>query len=335
MHVTGRVAGQLARCAACLTLIGGCATAPPADDASGPTTASSSARPADAAAPASAAVSATPTTPRLTVVAAENVWGSIAAQLGGDRVSVSSIVVNPNADPHDYEPTPADARRIVAARLFIQNGIGYDTSWAPKLVAANPEPGRDVLTVGDVLGLKDGDNPHQWYSHDGVLKMVDAIVAEYLRLDAADSATFERNKHDFESDALVRYSELESRIRDKYRGTPIGASESIATPLADSLDLNLLTPATFLTAISEGTDPTAADKSTIDDQIKNRQIKVYLYNSQNATPDVSTQVTEAKAVGVPVCVITETPQPADATFQDWMVSELSQLEAALAQATGS
>ncbi|HEY4823840.1 MAG TPA: zinc ABC transporter substrate-binding protein, partial [Solirubrobacteraceae bacterium] len=100
---------------------------------------------------------------RFQVVAAENFWGSIAAQLGGDRVEVSSIIVNPSTDPHSYEPSAADARTMAGARLAIVNGIGYD-NWAPKLLAASPLAGREVLNVGRLLGLKEGDNPHQWYS---------------------------------------------------------------------------------------------------------------------------------------------------------------------------
>src|SRR5436309_12318978 len=100
---------------------------------------------------------------RLRVVAAENFWGSIAAQLGGDRVQVTSIVHNPAADPHDYEPTPGDARHMAEAQLAIVNGAGYDP-WAPKLIDANPVDGRQVVTAGDVAGIKSGANPHLWYS---------------------------------------------------------------------------------------------------------------------------------------------------------------------------
>src|SRR5437867_10273245 len=86
------------------------------------------------------------------VVAAENFWGSIAAQLGGDRVEVTVIIDNPNADPHDYEPTTADARSMATATLVIVNGVGYDP-WADRLLAANPVSGRDVLDVGKVVGV--------------------------------------------------------------------------------------------------------------------------------------------------------------------------------------
>src|SRR3954451_13711441 len=95
-------------------------------------------------------------------VAAEDVWGSIARQLGGAHVRVQSLIINPNTDPHDYEPTPADARAIASADLVILNGIGYD-GWIDRLVAASKSAGGELLKVGDLVGLKEGANPHQWY----------------------------------------------------------------------------------------------------------------------------------------------------------------------------
>jgi zinc/manganese transport system substrate-binding protein len=271
---------------------------------------------------------------RISVVAAENFWGSIAAQLGGSHVTETSIITNPDTDPHAYEATASDARTIAAAQVFIQNGIGYDSAWAPKLVAANPSSARTVLTVGDVVGLKAGDNPHQWYSHASVYKVIDAITAAYQKADPGDAAYFAAQKSTFENQALAQYNQLESDIKAKYAGTAIGASESIVSPLADTLGLKMLTPYSFLKDISEGNDPTAADKATIDQQIKTKAIKVYVYNSQNATPDIATQVAEAKAAGIPVTTVTETLSPAGDSFQQWQVAELQSLQAALAQATG-
>jgi zinc/manganese transport system substrate-binding protein len=310
-----RAAGGLLAMAAAAALTTGCSTKP----------AKPATQPAGAAGPSST---------KITVVAAENFWGSIALQLGGTHVAETSIIANPDTDPHSYEATPNDAKLIAGAQLFIQNGIGYDTAWAPKLVSANPASGRDVLTVGDVVGLKDGDNPHQWYSHDSVYKVIDAIIAEYKKLDPADAAYFDTQKQTFETTTLAAYNQLESDIKSAYAGTPVGASESIVSPLADALGLKMLTPYSFLKDISEGNDPSVADKTTIDGQIKGKQIKVYVYNSQNSTPDIAAQVSEAKAAGVPVTTVTETLAPASATFQDWMVGELQGLKAALSQATG-
>jgi zinc/manganese transport system substrate-binding protein len=269
----------------------------------------------------------------INVVAAENFWGSLAQQLGGSHVKVTSIINNPDADPHDYEPTAADGRAVAAAQLAIINGVGYD-AWATKLADANPSGGRTTLTVGDLVGAKDGDNPHRWYNPDNVKQVIDEITADFKKADPADSSFFDTQHSTVLSTNLKAYFDAINQIKTNYAGTPVGASESIFAMLSPALGLNLLTPPAFLTAISEGSDPTAQDKATIDAQIKNKQIKVYVYNSQNATPDIQAQVNEAKAAGIPVTTITETLTPAGASFQDWQVAQLGALKQALGQATG-
>jgi zinc/manganese transport system substrate-binding protein len=266
------------------------------------------------------------------VVAAENFWGSLAAQLGGDRVHVTSIITSPDADPHDYEPRSADARTMAGAQLAIVNGIGYD-AWAGKLIAANPVDGRVVLNVGDLVGLKPGGNPHQWYSPETVQRVIDQIVADYKRLDPKGAAYFDRQRALVGSRNLGRYHALIAQIRARYAGTPVGASESIFVPLAKALGLRLLTPPAFLTAISEGTDPTAADKQTTDRQITQKQIKVWVYNSQNTIPDVRRLNDAAKTAGIPIATVTETLTPAGVSFQAWQVRQLQELERALRAAT--
>jgi zinc/manganese transport system substrate-binding protein len=269
----------------------------------------------------------------LQVVAAENFWGSIASQLGGSRVQVESVITSPATDPHDYEPTAADARTLAGAQLVIENGIGYDP-WAEKLIAANPVSGRIVLNAGDLLGIKPGGNPHRWYSPHDVQRMIDAIVRDFAKLEPKNSSYFARQKTRFEASGLAQYKGLIATIKRKFHGVPVGASESIFAPLAQSLGLRLLTPPTFLKAISEGADPTAADKTTIDRQVAGKQIKVWVFNSQNSTPDVKRVTEAASRRGIPVTTITETLVPASASFQDWQSRQLRALAAALAQATG-
>jgi zinc/manganese transport system substrate-binding protein len=269
----------------------------------------------------------------LQVVAAENFWGSIASQLGGNRVQVNSVITSPATDPHDYEPTAADARTIADTRMVVVNGIGYDP-WADKLIAANPVSGRIVLNVGDLVGIKPGGNPHRWYSPPDVQLMIDSIVRDYDKLDPKDSGYFAQQKTRFETKGLAQYKQLIATIQRKYSGVHVGASESIFAPLAQALGLKILTPPTFLKAISEGTEPTAADKTTIDRQIAEKQIKVWVFNSQNSTPDVKRITDAARKRGIPVTTITETLVPASASFQDWQSRQLQALAAALAQATG-
>jgi zinc/manganese transport system substrate-binding protein len=264
------------------------------------------------------------------VVAAEDVWGSIAAQIGGSRVQVTSIVANPATDPHDYEPTAVDARTIASGQMVIVNGIGYDP-WASKLIAANPVSGRVVLTVGDLVGVKAGGNPHRWYSPANVREVVAAVVHDYTKLDPGDAAYFRARKARFETKALAEYDSLIASIRRRFHGAPIGASESIVAPLAQALGLDLVTPTTFLDSISEGAEPTAKDIATIDRQIAKEQIKVWIYNSQNATPDVARLTGAARQKGIPIVPVTETLTPASATFQAWQVRQLRALAAALAK----
>ncbi len=270
---------------------------------------------------------------RVRVVAAENFWGSIAEQLGGDRVDLTSIIVNPDTDPHSYEPTAEDAREMAGAKLAIVNGIGYD-NWAPKLLAASPVGGRVVLNVGDLLGLKTGDNPHQWYSPASVQRVIGAIVADYDKLDPAGAKYFAEREHEFETVSLARYNELRAEINAKYAGTPVGYSESIFKPLGEDLHLKLMTPYSFAKAVAEGTDVTAEDKETVDEQAEEGKVKVWVFNSQNVTPDVERVNEIVKAKGIPIATVTETLDPAGDTFEQWQVGELEGLMKALHEATG-
>ena len=269
----------------------------------------------------------------ISAAASINAWGSILSQLGGPHVKTTSIITSPDTDPHDYEPTPADARVIDGAALFVENGIGYD-SWAAKAVEASPDSSRTVIDVGDLLKIPADGNPHRWYSPTDVEQVANAMTAALKKADPADASYFDTQRATFENAGLAKYHQLISDIKAKYAGTPVGASESIFAPLSDALGLDLITPASFLKAISEGTDPSAADKSTIDAQISGKKIKVYVFNSQNSTPDVAAQVAAAKKENIPVASVTETLSPEGASFQDWQSAQLQALEAALAKATG-
>lgn len=267
---------------------------------------------------------------KLRVVAAEDFWGSIASSLGGDHVTVENLINSPVIDPHDYEPTASDAREVATASLVIVNGVGYD-GWASKLLAANPSSHRKTIDVGKLVGATSGDNPHRWYNPDDVSAVVAAITDAYSAADPSNAAYFAEQRKRYQAGDLGGYDKLIADIRSKYSGTPVGASESIFAMLAPALGLRLITPSSFLRAISEGADPTASDKRLIDKQIRERDIRVYVYNSQNTTPDVRAQVNAATAAGIPVVAMTESPVPATASFTDWQIVQLSRLQAALAK----
>jgi zinc/manganese transport system substrate-binding protein len=255
----------------------------------------------------------------LRVVAAENFWGSIAAQVGGDRVHVPGIIVNPDADPHDYDPTPGDARKFAEADYVIVNGAGYD-AWASKLIDANPVDGRKVLDVAQLAGVRGGDNPHVWYSPTIVQRVILKMGTDLGLADRAQQLW---------SDGFAEYRNTIAIIRQKYSGTAVGATESIFAYMAQGTGLSLVTPVAYMNAISEGADPSASDKATVQNQVATKQIKVLVFNSQNSTPEVQSLVDKARAIGLPVVSITETLVPANATFQAWQTAELQLLLSAL------
>jgi zinc/manganese transport system substrate-binding protein len=265
---------------------------------------------------------------RVRIVAAENFWGSIASQVGGDRVSVTSLIANPNTDPHDYEATPDDARRVAGAQYVILNGVGYDP-WGQKLIDANPVPGRRVLVAGDLLGKHDGDNPHVWYSPVFVSRFVDRVASDLGDLDPAGASYFRQQASEYRTAGLKGYNEAIATIKEKYGGTRVGATESIFSYLASDLGLDLVTPYSYLKAISAGADPSAADKAEAEREITGREITIFVFNSQNSTPEVQGLVAKAHTAGIPVVPITETLTPQGATFQEWQTRQLQDILAAL------
>jgi zinc/manganese transport system substrate-binding protein len=265
----------------------------------------------------------------LQIIAGENFWGSIAAQLGGSRVSVTSIVTDPNADPHEYESSAVDARAFAAARYVVLNGAGYDT-WAQKLLNANPVSGRKVMTVADLLGKREGDNPHFWYNPAYVERVADQITADYSALAPSDRAYFAQRRATFET-ALKPYHDRIAAIRASFAGRKIGSTESIFVYMASALGLDLISPPTFMQAVSEGNDPPANAVAAFQQQISQRQISVLVYNVQTATSVTTNLQHLAAQQHIAVVGVSETIQPPTMTFQDWQANQLALLQHALAQ----
>ena len=263
----------------------------------------------------------------INVVAAEGFWGSIASQLGGARVSVVSIVTDPNADPHEYASNTNDARAVANARYVILNGAGYD-SWAQRLLDGNPVSGRKTLNVARVLGKQAGDNPHFWYDPGYVEQVADRVTADYQALDPADATFFSQRRAAFET-ALKPYHDRIASIKAAFAGRKIGATETIFDYMASALGLDVISPPAFMQAVSEGNDPPAGSVVAFQQQITQRQITALVYNVQTATA-VTTNVKQmATQQGIPVVGVSETLQPPGVSFQDWQYAQLLALQRAL------
>jgi zinc/manganese transport system substrate-binding protein len=264
----------------------------------------------------------------LQVVAAENFWGSIVSQIGGSHVQVLSIVSDPNADPHEYESNASDARAVANADYVIENGVGYD-SWMDKLLSAGGNnPDRKVLNVGELVGVADGGNPHLWYNPAYVNQTAAQIEQDLISLDPADETYYEQNYATLQSD-LAEYQNRIATIKQQYAGTEVASTESIFVYLANAAGLDLVSPPAFIDAVAEGNDPPAASVVQFENQLKSGDVKVLVYNEQTVTPLTQNMKTLAAQEGIPVIGVTETIQPPDATFQEWMNAELIDLQNAL------
>lgn len=274
---------------------------------------------------------ATPSTVMVNVVAAENFYGDIAAQLGGSHVNVTSILSDPNADPHEYESSVPDGIAISNANIIIENGADYDT-WMDKLLSASPNSSRDVITAATIAPHMLPDNPHVWYGVENIPAIAQAITTALEKADPADSATFDANLATFDN-SLAPLTQKMAEIKTAYNGTPVGLTETIYLYQTDAMGLNVLTPWEFQHANAEGNDPSAADVKTTNEQISGKQVKILIYNNQTITPVTTDLQTMAQQLHIPVVPVSET-MPPNQTYQTWMLSQMNALEQALAQATG-
>jgi len=253
------------------------------------------------------------------VVAAENVYGGIAAAIGGDRIEVVSILSNPAQDPHLFEASPAVVRRIADARLVIVNGAGYDP-WAEKLLHTAPRADRTVINIARLIGRKPGDNPHFWYDPAVMPVVAGAIAAALSKADPAHAGEYGSRLTAILS-ALDSVKARAARLRARYAGTPVTATEPVFGPMADALGL-VMRNRSFQTAMMNDIEPSARDLAAFETDLKQRKVRALIYNAQ-----VSEKLTE-RLLAV-VVAVTET-QPPGVSLADWMLGQLDALDKALA-----
>jgi zinc/manganese transport system substrate-binding protein len=271
----------------------------------------------------------TPTGSGLAVVAAENVYGDIAQQIGGAHVQVTSILSDPNADPHLFDPGSSNGLAVATARVVIQNGLGYD-AFMTRLENAAPNAKRSVLTIADVLGVHGRDaNPHLWYDVSALGRIASAIAAALGRADPAHGSAYRAGLVSFEARLGPLRHEV-ARIRAAFGGAAIAYTEPVPGYLIDAAGLKNLAPSSFTRAIEQGTEPPPQAVAAMNVLMTERRVKVLLYNSQAVSPITSRVRMEAMRAHIPVVGVTETLPP-HRTFQQWQLAQARQLAAALAR----
>ena len=261
------------------------------------------------------------------IVAAENFYGDIAKQIGGPDVSVTSILSNPDQDPHLFELSPSVARDVSATRIVIYNGIDYDP-WMEKLLGAARSDDRKTIVVADLIGKKIGDNPHIWYDPVTVSalakKLSDTLIAE----DPANKAGYEQRLARFEESLKPIHGKI-GELRQRFAGTPVTATEPIFGYVFDALGMEVRNQ-TFQLAVMNNTEPSASDVVSFENDLKTHRVKLLVYNSQATDPTADRMRKIAKAAGIPVVAAVETA-PADENYQSWMMNELDAVERALSK----
>ncbi len=262
----------------------------------------------------------------LLVVAAENVYGDVASQIGGPDAAVTSILNRPGQDPHLFEASPSVARALAGASITVSNGGGYDP-WMNAMLAASSRPGRQSLVVASLIHRRPGDNPHLWYDPATMPVFARALTAAMTQADPAHAAAYASRCQAF----LQSLAPLEARIaalRSRFAGVPVAATEPVFAPMANALGL-AMQDTRFQLAVMNDTEPAASDVARFEDDLRARRVRALITNIQVSDASVTRLIALAHQSGVPVVGVTET-LPAGMTYQAWMLGELAAVETALA-----
>ncbi len=262
------------------------------------------------------------------MIGTENFYADLLTQIGGSRVEATSFINDPNADPHEFESSPKNAVLVADAGLVIVNGLGYD-DFMQKLLGASEQPDRVVIDVQTLLGLPDDSNVHVWYDPATMPKVAAAATEALSKLDPQNAAYFAAREQAYLA-ALQPIDDKIAEMKAKYAGKPIAFTEDVAGYLTDDIGLDLKSPVGFMKAIEEGTDPAPADVADEQDLFTQKLVKVLVYNNQVTSPTTQSIHDLAVAQGIPVVGVAETIPASFATFQDWQLAQLAELEQALA-----
>ncbi len=258
---------------------------------------------------------------KIAVVAAESQYGGMAKDLGGNEVAVTSLLKNPNTDPHEFEASASSAEAVAAAGLIIENGIGYD-SWLDKLVGASPDSGRIVFNVGKYLGRLPGDNPHIWYASWGWPREARAITRDLIHLRPSQATYFRHREAVWLTSLRPVYRAIRA-TRRIMRGSKVIATEPVFGYMLKALGAKSMDSA-FQKATMEGIDPPPSSVAAFESTLKARSVRMLFYNSQVVDPTTVRMRQLAEASAIPIVGVTET-QPANVSFVQWQLGQLRQI----------
>ncbi len=263
---------------------------------------------------------------KIALVAAENFYGDVSQQIGGDRVSVVSILRNPDQDPHLFEVSPTIIREVAAAQIVVYNGADYD-SWIENLLKVTPRAGRVAIAAADLVNRKAGDNPHLWYDPSTIPLVANALAAAFIAADPVHKDDYTARLKTFIA-SLGPLNEKIAALRAKYAGVAVTATEPVFGYLADALNLQMRNVRLQL-AIMNDTEPSARDVAAFERDLKTHKVRAVFYNKQASSNIAQHLLDVARASNIPIVGVTET-EPPGMSYQDWMLMQLDEVRRALA-----
>ena len=281
-----------------------------------------------------AGAGAQPDPGQIAAVGAENEYANVISQVGGKYVSVTAIESNPNTDPHTFEASPSVAQTVGAARLVVQNGLGYDT-YMNKIESAQPSAGRKVIDVQKLLGLPDSTpNPHLWYGPQTMPAVARAIAGDLAALQPDHAAYFAANERRFEA-SLTPFKEALKQFAQRYPHTPVAVTEPVGDYLLQAAGAKVMTPFSLQADVMNGVD-LAPQAVTLQSQLfSQHRVKVLLYNQQVTDSVTQSFLADARHAGIPVVGLYETMPVPGYDYASWMLAEVHALEQAVAHGTST
>jgi zinc/manganese transport system substrate-binding protein len=270
----------------------------------------------------------------INAIGAENEYANVLSQIGGRYVHVSSILNNPNTDPHTFEASPSVASEVSAATLIVQNGVGYDT-FMNKIEAASPNADRKVIVVQNLLGLPDNTpNPHLWYNPKTMPAAAKAMAADLSALQPSHKAYFAANLAKFDA-SLTPWFNAIAQFKATHAGTPVAVTEPVADYMLQAMGMNIRTPFVFQADIMNGVDPSPQDISLENGFFTGHQVKVFCYNQQVVDALTTSIRMTALREGIPVVGVYETMPTPGYDYQTWMLAEIHAIEKAVTSKTST
>ena len=259
------------------------------------------------------------------IVAAENIYGNVAKELGGVYVDVTNIINNPNQDPHLFTISPSTAVAMTKANIIIYNGADYDP-WMSSLLGVQDQNTTTIIIVAELMGIKKGDNPHIWYNPETIPRFSQKLVSLLIQQDPAHEVYFQQQLEIFHKKYQPLFKIIQD-IKQHYPNTPVIATEPVFNYMADSLGFHLYGQV-FQLSLMNDIPPTISQIKQFQEKLYQHTVKLVIFNKQVMNPIVRQMLAIARQEKIACLGVTEM-LPNNTSYVQWMMAQLVELKGML------